>query len=163
MPNAMGQVNPEHGDCRAANSGAANQDRPVLAEMTSPSVAARIEEPCALASFGIDTCKVGPFMMVVSKASQGEITGNRLAPVLLRDDVIDFEGKFVVDLRHAAEFTTLDSALPDELSQDDIHARSGAPLGTPEHLPSFRLENRKNRADAFELIHFGIFFRGKCW
>jgi hypothetical protein len=34
MSNAMGQIDAEHGDGRAADGGAADQDRPVPAEVT---------------------------------------------------------------------------------------------------------------------------------
>ena len=44
MPNAMRQVDAEHGDGSAADRGAADQDRPLPAEVAGPAVSARIEE-----------------------------------------------------------------------------------------------------------------------
>ena len=73
MPNAMRQIAAEHGDGRAADGGAADQDRPVPAEVTGPPVAARIEQPRALASLGIDACEVRAFMVVVGEAGEREV------------------------------------------------------------------------------------------
>ena len=38
-------------------------------------------------------------MVVVGEAGEREVAGDRLAAVLFGDDVIDFEGEFIVDLR----------------------------------------------------------------
>src|SRR5258708_8121958 len=97
-------------------------------------------------------------MVVVGEAGERKIASDRLAPVLLGDDVVDLEGEFVADLRHPAVFTTLASALPNELGKGGVHGRSSAAFGTPEYLPSFRLESGKNRANAFEVVHLRVFF-----
>src|SRR6266487_638543 len=38
-------------------------------------------------------------------------------------------------------------------------AGSSATAGTLENLPSFRLQSRENRANAFEAVYFRVFFR----
>src|SRR5437762_797725 len=115
MANAMRQVDAEYGDGRAADRGAADQDWPGPAEVTHPPVPPRVEEPRALASVGVDACEVRALVVVVGEAGEREVAGDRLAPVLFGDDVIDLEGKLVVVLRHPAILTAVVSALPDEL------------------------------------------------
>jgi hypothetical protein len=158
MPNPMGQVDAERSDGRAAGGGAADQDRPVPAEVTGPLVAARIEEPGALAGLGIDPCEVWTFRVVVREAREREIAGYP-APVLFGDHVIDLEGEFIVDVRHAAVFTTVVGAFPDQLGQSDVHGKSSTAARALEYLPSFRFQNGKNRADALEVDHLRVFFR----
>jgi hypothetical protein len=67
-------------DSRAADGGAADQDRPLPAEVTGPFVAAGMKEPCALVRFGIDAREILAFMVVVGEAGERQIAGNRLAP-----------------------------------------------------------------------------------
>src|SRR5437868_15263334 len=121
--------------------------------MTRPFLAAGIEEPRALTSLGIDAAEVRAFMVIVGKAGEREIAGDRLAPVLFGNDVIDLEHKLIVDPRHSAILTTLVCAFPDELGKSDVHGRSSAAAGTLENLPSFRFERGKNRANALEVVH----------
>ena len=83
-------------------------------------------------------------MVVVGEAGEREVAGDRLATVLFGNDVIELEGKFVVELRHPAIFTTMVRAFSDEFSKRDVHGRSSAAAGTLENLPSFRLESGKN-------------------
>lgn len=130
MPNAMIHVDAEYGNGGAADGGAADQDRPVPAEVTRPLVTARIEEPRAPARFGIDAGKVRTFVMVVGEASERKVAGDRLAPMLFGDDVIDLKGNFIVDLRHPAILTTVVSALPNQLGKSDVHGNSSAAVGT---------------------------------
>jgi hypothetical protein len=80
MPNAMPQVDAKHGDGRAADGRAADQDRSVPAEVTSPSVAARIEEPGAFARLGIDACEVRSLMVVVGEAGERKVAGDVWPP-----------------------------------------------------------------------------------
>jgi hypothetical protein len=135
MADTMGPVDSEHGDGCTANIGAADQERAIPTKMAAPLVAARMEEPCALASLRINAREVRAFVMVVGETGEGEIARDGLAAVLFGDDMIDLEREFIIALRHAAVFTASMSTCPNELGKRPFHGRSSAPARTPEYLP----------------------------
>jgi hypothetical protein len=97
-------------------------------------------------------------MVVVGKTRKGEIACDCLAAVLYGNNVIYLKRDFVEDLGHPAVFATLVSASPYQIHKITVHGWSSATAGTLEYLPGFRFEGRKNRTDAFEIVHLRIFF-----
>lgn len=60
-------------------------------------------------------------MVVVGETRERQVASDRLAAMLLGDDVIDLERHFIACLRHPAVFATVAGTLPDELGKSDFH------------------------------------------
>jgi hypothetical protein len=97
---------------------------------------------------GIKTGYVGTFIAIAVWASECEIAGNGLAPVLLRNDVVNLKGQRQCRLWNAAVFTPFSGSLSNGLSEVSIHwrAKSGSDLRrrraldciTPKRIPMCR-------------------------
>jgi len=74
-------------------------------EVFDPAVAARVEEADDLSSIAVDPCDIGSFSFVAAQASDGQILANRLAAMLLGDDVIELEREKMICLRQLTILT----------------------------------------------------------
>lgn len=78
--------------------------------MSQPFVPPRMKERCQCFCARISASDVRSLMKIAAIATQREVAGNRLAAVLLRQDVIDREAiKEIIVLVHVAVFATTTS------------------------------------------------------
>src|SRR5947207_2667249 len=97
--------------------------------MTRPFMTPWVEEPNLFARRRIDTGQIGPLMVVVRQASEGQIRCDRAAPMLLGDDVIDLEARRGKDLRQPAIFAAVTSAPTHEIGKGCVHSHQDARWG----------------------------------
>jgi hypothetical protein len=84
----------------------------------------------------IATCDIRTFKRVAIEASQAQVFGDRLAPVLLRNDVVDFKGEERIRLGKLAVLAGGVRPLPNEFNQRLLH-RLFSPSVFLENEPSF--------------------------
>ena len=97
-------VDGERRDGSTADAGLSDQLRSDPPEMTRPFLSSRIEEPDAPAGLRINASQIRALVSVAREARESQVAEYGSAAVLLGDDVIDLEGKFVESLRHSAVF-----------------------------------------------------------
>jgi hypothetical protein len=123
---AIRRIQRENGDGGATALRSADDDRSIEAEMTRPMLATGIEKAYNLSSRGIDSRKVGAFMVVVVVTVQGEVSRIVGAAVLFRHDMLKMQAvKWPVVLMDSAVFAALASPIPNQIACRGIHrARS---------------------------------------
>jgi len=131
------RVHPEYGDGRPADGRDTEQQRAIPAEMARPRVTSRMEKSHDPARLGIDTGQVRSLVVIAREAGQREVSRDRLAAVLLGDDVVDFEIELIALLRHLAILAQAPGAVPDVLKERSFHGRSGVASGLFEGLAGF--------------------------
>jgi len=116
--------------------------------MLRPEIRPGMKQTDELPGIGIKTGYVGTFVAIAVRASECEIAGNGLSPVLLGDNVVDLKGQRQCRLWNAAVFTPSSGSLSNGLSEFPIHwrAKSGSDLRrrraldciTPKRIPMCR-------------------------
>ena len=61
--------------------------------MFRPEIRPGMKQTDELSGIGIETGYVRAFVAIAVRASECEVTGNSLSPVLRRDDMVDLEGQ----------------------------------------------------------------------
>src|SRR5262249_27640002 len=91
-------------------------------EMPRPLMPSGVEEPRSLVSLGINTPEVRALVVITGKARESQVARDRLAAMLLCDDVIDLEGRGRELLGKPAVFAAAAASSPDQFLEGVIHA-----------------------------------------
>jgi hypothetical protein len=86
-------IDAKHLDGDTADRRPAYQQRAYPPEASLPVVPSGVEQLDKFSRLRVETRDIRPFKRVAVEASQAQVFGDRLAPVLLRYDVVDFKGK----------------------------------------------------------------------
>jgi hypothetical protein len=156
----MRQVHSKNCDRGAADGGATHQKRTVPSKVVIPSVATRVEEPSALASQWIDPGQVRTLVVIISEASQCQVSECCLTAVLFRNDVIDFEGNDIELLRHSAVLAPKACAASYCLRRRELHERPVRRAGLRRVCRALDLRTEQS-PDTLEVVHFGVFGLGQ--
>ena len=126
-------------DRRTADLCQAAYARTLKGEVFGPAIAPRMKKPDDLPGVTIDSGQVWTLVKIAAVACESEIIHVIGSTVLLRDDVLDMMRQFAVFLAQPAIFSTLVSAMPDQVPCARFHLllKRGVEL-----LPGFELENR---------------------
>jgi hypothetical protein len=89
--------------------------------MRVPAVSARVEEPRAVTSVGIDARKIGAFVKITFRAGECEIVRFISVAVLAGNNVFDVKSQGGKVLPQPAVFATVSSASADELGGRRVH------------------------------------------
>jgi hypothetical protein len=90
--------------------------------MLRPLMAARVEKADNSSCARIASGNVRAFVIVTEKTGEGQVSGNRQAAVLARNNVINLKGKVIIRLQHPAIFTEMPSAPPDKTFEAKFHS-----------------------------------------
>ena len=115
-------VDIEHVDRHSADRRFGAEQRALPMKMVNPSIASRMEQPRQLSRVGVDACDVRSFARIATVTAAGEIRFHRGAAMLLGDDVINAERKWVELVDEAAVLARAIGTLEYELAQHVIHA-----------------------------------------
>jgi hypothetical protein len=99
-------VYPEHEYGGPRDGRLTDEDRTLPCEMLGPAILARVKQSHELAGARIQAGDVRAFVAVAVVAGEREVRGDRLAAVLLGDDVIDLKRSFGVCVGQEAVFAT---------------------------------------------------------
>ena len=91
-------VHAEHIDCCLAHGRETNDVPSLDTEVMVPVIDAGVEEACQLTGFGVDTCKVRPFVTIAEMTGEGEVRFVVAPVMLLRHDVLDVKCEEIVTL-----------------------------------------------------------------
>jgi hypothetical protein len=117
----MSQVDSQHFDGCSANRSSSDQDWTIPAEMALPSLVPGVEEPCPSARVWINPRKVWSFVMIASKACQGQVIELGFAAVLFGNYVIKLMKSGGKGLWKQAIFAAVGRAAPDRSVKGFVH------------------------------------------
>ena len=125
-----------------------------------PNVGSRVEQPDDLASLGIQTGQVRPFVFVAAQTRPGEIVGHRRAAVLFGDDVVQLKPQFGPPLGKLAILAAESGPSPDVFPEPGSHVRHSVNQASPpQRRPRFRLEELQRAADRQTVVQFLFLIR----
>lgn len=119
----IGVVDGEHSNCRASGLCQTEEHRSPPAKVARPLLMPRMEQRHNLAALRINSGHVGAFMFVAVEATPREIFEDRLAPVLLSNNMIDLKRRGIKLSRHLAVLAAITSLFADLPQQLAVHGR----------------------------------------